>query len=72
MKRTKNDQIWGLKKVSDYWYKEAKRLKEENKRLQTFKDNARCHFNTCDNKANHSDGHSLYCSECWNTLEEVA
>jgi len=25
--------------VSDYWYKEAKRLKEENKRLQTFKDN---------------------------------
>ena len=69
---TKEREIAALKNVADYWYKEAKKLREEIDRLQTFKDNARCHFNTCDNKAEHSDGHSVYCSECWDLIEEVA
>jgi len=47
-------------------------LRDKINQLQTFKDCARCHFNNCDNKANHSDGHSLYCSECWDAFEEVA
>ena len=41
-------------------------------RLQTFKDCAVCFLDDCANKAEHSDGHKLWCSDCWNSIEEVA
>ena len=47
-------------------------LKDKISLLQTFKDCARCNYDECDNKAEHSDGHSLWCSDCWNSIEEVA
>ena len=66
MKQTtaKQQDVLTLLKRIDELYKKIEQL-------QTFKDCARCHFNNCDNKANHSDGHSLYCSECWEHLEEI-
>ena len=75
---TKDKQITALKTVADYWYKEAKKLKEEINQLQTFKDNAKCCNHAkgvtgyiCDNKAEHSDGSNLWCSDCWENLEAV-
>ena len=68
----KEKEIKGLKSVADYWYKKCKRLSEENKRLQTFKDNARCRVHGCCGKAEHSDGNALFCFECWDSIEEVA
>ena len=69
---TKEKEIKALKSVADYWYKEAKRLAEQNNRLQTFKDNATCDYQGCYNKAEHSSANSLWCYECWDSIEEVA
>ena len=50
---------------------EIKELNEKIDQLQTFKDNARCNYDNCDNKAQHSDGSNLWCSECWEHLEVI-
>ena len=47
-------------------------LRDKINQLQTFKDCARCFYDECDNKAEHSDGHRLWCSDCWDAIEEVA
>ena len=65
------EQIRSLKSVANYWYNETKRLKKEINLLQTFKDNARCNYDKCDNKAQHSDGSNLWCSDCWEHLEVI-
>ena len=59
-----------MKELIKILMNEIKELTEKINQLQTFKDCAICYNDECENKAQHSDGSRLWCSDCWEGIEE--